>query len=127
MNHAAYPILHYFYIRRSQYSAVVGVAILDETLTLLRFGVPEGTRANGATVRGARSRVENYLEMVDETFAPADEAPPAPDLAALREAGIPTVSDGEFAAAVDGTTDRRRRLLGLVKANARRWPGTDDE
>lgn len=79
VNHVAYPILHYFYTRRSEYAVVVGVVVLDETLTLLRFGVPEGTRTNGATIRNTHAGVENHLETVDGTFAPADEAPPAPD------------------------------------------------
>ena len=45
----------------------------------------------------------------------------APDLSALRAAGISTVSDDEFAAAVDDLSHRRRMLLGLVGNDGWNW------
>lgn len=44
-------------------------------------------------------------------------------LAALKEAGIPTVDTDAFEQALDDLTDRRRILLGLTRSDAREWPG----
>ncbi|ESP90153.1 potassium channel family protein [Candidatus Halobonum tyrrellensis] len=125
VNHMAYPVLHYFYTADRRYAAVVGVATLDEALTTLQRGVPERRRSETAVVESARSTVDTYLEMVDATFAPADDPPPAPDLDRLREAGVPTVSDEAFDRRVAELADRRRDLLGLVEADGHRWSRDD--
>jgi hypothetical protein len=51
------------------------------------------------------------------------EAPRPVVLAALKEAGIPTVDTDAFEQALDDLTDRRRILLGLTRSDAREWPG----
>ncbi len=127
-NHKAYPVLHYFHSARADHSPIVEIVVLDEALTLLRFGVPERHRPNGIVLQNARASVETYLETLHEGFVdPADGSPPPPDLAALREAGIPTASDDEFEATLDELETRRRLLYGLVESDAREWPskGTD--
>ena len=126
VNHMAYPILHYFYTADQQYAAVVSVAVLDETLTLLEFGIPEANYQNRATVKSARSSVDNYLEMVNATFTTSDDAPPTPNLDLLRETGLPTVSDEEFADSLTDLCDRRRDLLGLVTSDEHSWPQADE-
>jgi len=40
-------------------------------------------------------------------------------------AGIPTVTDAEFADAVFDLSERRRQLLGIVEADAWHWPPID--
>ncbi|WP_207592994.1 ion channel [Halomontanus rarus] len=122
-NHKAYPILHYFHSAQRNRSPVVETVVLDEALTLLRFGIPNRHRPNEIIVRNARTGVENYLETLYEGFVePADSPPPPPDLRPLREAGIPTVSDEEFETALDELEARRRLLYGLIESDAREWP-----
>ncbi len=125
-NHKAYPILHYFFSGQRKQAPTLSITILDEALTLLRFGVPEHHRLSEAILKNSRSSVENYLETLNEAFiTPAARTPPAPDLASLREADIPTVTDDEFARSLDRLDDRRRRLLGLIEADARQWPSVE--
>ncbi|WP_123538445.1 potassium channel family protein [Halosimplex salinum] len=127
-NHKAYPILHYFYSDRPERAPTVGIATLDEALTLLRFGVPERHRPDAVVVQAARASVETYLDTLHGAFVDAAERPPdPPDLARLRESGVPTVSDEAFAESLDGLSDRRRRLLGLVESDAREWPSPEDD
>lgn len=122
-NHKAYPVLHYFYSSRADHAPAIAVPILDEALTILRFGVPERHRPSAPVVQSARSGVEGYLATLREAFIdPADSAPPPPRLAGLDRAGVPTVDDEAFVDAIDDLTDRRRALLGLVQADARDWP-----
>ncbi|ADB63119.1 Ion transport 2 domain protein (plasmid) [Haloterrigena turkmenica DSM 5511] len=125
-NHKAYPILHYVHSARPDRAPIVEIVVLNEALTLLRFGVPERQRPNEITVRNARTSVEHYLETLHEGFVgPADDSPPSPDLRSLREAGIPTVSDDEFETALDELETRRRLLYGLVESDAREWPSRE--
>lgn len=63
----------------------------------------------------------------------ASASPPAPttvmypDLDRLRDAGVPTVSDDEFADALADLDERRRKLLGAVDADEWYWPPLEDE
>ncbi len=125
-NHKAYPILHYFYSGQSERSPVTSVALLEDALTLFRFGIPDRHHPSDPVLRSARASVRSYLETVDEAFVePADESPPAPALDPLRDAGIPTASDETFDASLDDLDERRRTLLGLVESDVREWPTTD--
>lgn len=122
-NHKAYPILHYFYSAQPKHAPAVSIVVLDELLTGLRFGTPKLHRIDTIIVDSARSSVENYLETLHSAFIePANESPPALALASLREAGVPTVSEAEFAETRDSHDQRRRQLLGLIESDRREWP-----
>ncbi|WP_254528799.1 potassium channel family protein [Natrinema gelatinilyticum] len=125
-NHKAYPILHYFHSGQSDRAPVTSIAILDDALTLLRFGVSESDRPSDTIVKNARMSVHSYLRTLHETFIePADRSPPDPALDSLRDAGIPTVSNEEFTASLSDLTERRKTLLGLVESDVREWPTGD--
>ncbi|WP_226013426.1 potassium channel family protein [Halomicrobium salinisoli] len=127
-NHKAYPILHYFYTDRPDRASTIGIAVLDEALTLVRYGVPERHRPDAAVVQNARASVGSYLDTIHGSFIePADQPPRSPDLDRLRESDVPTVSDEAFAESLDGLSDRRRMLLGLVQSDAREWPSRKDD
>ena len=121
--HKSYPILHYYHSEEAEDAPAVAVAVLDEALTLVRFGVPEGVRPAPALLKGARASVGSYLETLNSAFIePADHAPPSPDFGRLRAAGVPTVSEETFADALADLQDRRRKLLGMINADAWEWP-----
>lgn len=125
-NHKAYPILHYFYSPQAKHAPAVNVVVLDELLTLLRFGTPDKQNPHDLIVRNARASVENYLETLHSAFIdPANHPPPALELHSLREAGVPTVSNEEFEEVLDTEEDRRQQLLGLVESDVREWPNRD--
>jgi len=124
--HESYPILHYYHSEQPKDASALGVAIFDEAMTTIRFGVPEDSQPDSLLVDNARSASENYLETLSGAYiSPADEAPPAPDLDRLRDDDIPTVPDREFADALDQLTERRKQLLGIVTADAWHWPPID--
>jgi hypothetical protein len=127
-NHKAYPILHYFYTDQRETAAVLSVAALADAVTLWQRGIPEGNGPSLTVLGSAQSSLQNYLDMIHTSFVtPSDENPPPPDLAVLRDAGVPTVSDDEFTDSLAELEDRRRTLLGLIEADARQWPGTWDD
>ncbi|QLG50933.1 potassium channel family protein [Natrinema halophilum] len=127
-NHKAYPILHYFHTGQPERAPVTSIAILDDALALLRFGVSEPDRPSDTIVKNARASVHSYLETLHEAFIePADRSPPAPSLESIRDAGVPTVSDEEFTESVADLSQRRRLLLALVESDVREWPTAGTE
>ncbi|WP_121744613.1 potassium channel family protein [Natronorubrum halophilum] len=125
--HKAYPILHYYHSERGTRASAIAVPILDEALTLFRHGVSADAQPNPALVENARSSVDSYLDTLGTAFIdPADEVPPEPELERLREEEIPTVDDEELADALESLTERRRKLLGVVRADAWYWPPIEE-
>ena len=117
----AYPILQYYHAARPSKSPVIAAVVLDDALTILRYGMSETARPNPAVLRSARATVASFLETMPSAFIhPAPEAPPAPDLRKLGGKGIPVVEEG-FGAALDDLEDRRRRLLGLLRNDGWTW------
>lgn len=120
-----YPVLHHFHSTDPRKSVALSLAILDEALTILCHGVPRARRPSAPVTRSVRQGVRSYLGVLEAFIDPAGDPPPAPDLERLRREGIPVASDPYFARALDRISDRRRRLLGVVRKNAWDWPGTD--
>ncbi|MBX0297460.1 ion channel [Haloarcula nitratireducens] len=126
-NHKAYPILHYFYTDDREAAAVMSVASLDDALTLWQRATPEEHGPADSVVESARSSVQSYLDTVSTFAPPADERPPTPDLAVLREADVPTVSQEEFDDALEGLDERRRTMHGIIQMDARQWPRSEEK
>lgn len=127
-NHQAYPVLHYFYTDQREYATVLSIVALDEALTLLRFGVLVDERPSKAILENARASVGNYLQLVTSSFGhTAVQEPPAPGLDIVRDVDVPTVSDETFSQSLTGSEERRKKLLGLVEADARDWPLSEDD
>ncbi|MFD1600822.1 hypothetical protein [Halobellus rarus] len=123
--HRSYPILHYYHSEESEHASAMAVAVFDESMTILRFGVPNDEQPNAVLVKNVRSRVRTTSKPNNAFMQPADEPPPPPDSDRLRSEGVPTVSDDEFADALDELSERRRKLLGIVTADAWHWPPID--
>ncbi len=123
--HKAYPILHYYHSEHPKHASAMAVPVFDEALTILLRGVPEGDRPARIMLENARSASDNYLDTLNNAFIePADNAPPPPELERLRAADLPTVTDEEFTDALADLQERRRKLLGVVIADAWHWPPT---
>lgn len=121
--HKAYPVLHYYHSEKPENASVMAVAILDETLTLLETAVAGEVDVNRAIVTATRSSVDTYLETLSSAhIGPADEAPPPPDLDRLAAAGIPMRPTTEVHDQIRALAERRRMLLGVVRADAWAWP-----
>lgn len=109
--HLTYPVLHYFHSVDRGSAAAVQLTHLIRAVEVLRLGVAPDVRPDRLTLEALHRAMGWFLETLAEAFIrPHEDAVPAVSLSALRAAGIPTVSDVEYAAAVD-TTERRRRLL----------------
>lgn len=113
--HLTYPSLAYFHSGRVQASSSISVVVLDEAVTLLCHGVAPEARPDRAVLDPVRRALDMFLDTVGGAFVTHEADPlPPPDLQPLRDAGIPTVGDAAFGAALAGETERRCRLAGLL-------------
>lgn len=119
----SYPVLQYYHAAAVAKSPVKAAAVLDDALTLLRFGVAPAARPDPAALTSARSAVQSLLsDTLDAaSIRPAPEPPPPPRLEPLRRAGVPVVEEQEFAGALRDLDDRRRTMLGLVRGDGWDW------
>ena len=125
--HKAYPILHYYHSERPSRASAMAVPVFDEALTTIRHGVSDDAQLNPTLVEDARSSVDSYLDTLGTAFIdPAEEIPPRPELDRLRGDEIPTVRDDAFTDDVTALSDRRRKLLGVARADAREWPPLEE-
>lgn len=123
----AYPVLHRYHGASYKEDSAPAIAILDDALTLLCYGVQEPYHPTPLILKSLRETVHTYLTtLASASIYPADHVPPVPDLSALRQAGIPVVSDEEFLRSVEGLNHRRKLLLGLVERNSFKWPYRKD-
>lgn len=121
--HKAYPILHYYHSEKNEQASAIAVVIFDEALTLFKFGIPKQQQPSKVWVKEARSSVQSYLSTLNSAFIkPANQTPPPTDLESLRSEGLPVKSEEEFKQALSQLEERRKKLLGMVKADAWKWP-----
>lgn len=113
--HLTYPVLQYFHSGRERTSTALSLVVLDEAVTLLSCGVAPEARPDPVTVDPVARAIGWYLETVEGDFvSDASEPLPPADLGPLREAGIPTVGDDEYHAALEGQGVRRYRLARML-------------
>jgi len=118
----AYPVLQYYHGAKAGRSPIVAVAVLDEALTLMRYGVAEAARPNPAVLQSARAAVASLLETMPNAFIEdSPSAPPPPPLEKLAQDGLPVASADEFAAHLATLSQRRRSLLGLLLNDGWVW------
>lgn len=119
--HLAYPLLHYFHSEKERTASTLKLAVLNEVVFLLHCGIPEHVRLGPMAVLPVKDALRGLSEVMSAEFVePADEAPPIPDLNMLREAGLPTVSDADFAEAAHRYEESRRFFAGLLADDG--WP-----
>lgn len=120
--HMAYPVLHYFHPAERATALAPAVAVLDDALTLLRFGVAPAHRLDPVTLHTTMAAIDVLLSALQAAHIdPADRAPDVPPLSVLERLDVPTVTDDEYRADVDGLTDRRALLLGFVENDGWSW------
>lgn len=122
--HLAYPVLHYYHAARAEKANALAVTILDEALSIIKYGVPEEKQPPATVLMAARESIRSYLDTLKAAFIqPADEVPPSPDWEQLRENDVPVKEEQEFLQELQQIEDRRKLLLGLVQNDAWYWPG----
>lgn len=121
--HAAYPVLHYYHAISNTTAMPTAIAVLDESLSIIKLAVPEKHHPNQLILKEMRSSIDQYLETLEQSFfKPSEQVPPLPDFVSLRKEGIPLIQEKEYTSAYKKIETRRRKLLGGLEADGRPWP-----
>ncbi|MDY6804569.1 MAG: ion channel [Cyanobacteriota bacterium] len=121
-NRLTYPMLHYLHSIERSRSICLSIAILDEAMTILKYGLSDSVRPDKSALGSARRASTAFLSTLESAFIkPGKKEPPLPSLERLRERGIPTVSDREFWEATKHLYRRRKLLLTLVENDGWTW------
>lgn len=112
--HEALPTLRHFHTGRRLDAIEIGLAVLDEALTILAAA----HRGLPPVARPMRTAIHEFLRTTNEHVdAPAPEPPP---LARLRESGI-DVGEERLHRATEAVTDHRRALHALLRQRGWSW------
>lgn len=121
--HQAYPLLHYYHSKTPEEASAVGVAILDDLLSLLYFGLKDKESVNVILVQETRSSIETYLDTLTSAYVhPSKIEPKRPDILKLDDTGIPFVTEEAFLRDLKTIATRRQKLLGAVSSDNHEWP-----
>nr|WP_238420901.1 potassium channel family protein [Streptomyces taklimakanensis] len=113
--HLAYPVVHYFHSTVPTKAPAVALAVLDDTLLLLDAGADPRARPDPAATAPLVAALDQVLDTLrGQFFRRADRERPAPPLSVLGRAGIPTVDEERYAAAVRRHARRRRTVRGFL-------------
>ncbi len=116
--HLTYPALHYFHTTDRSSAAAPSLAALDEALTLLEHGCAPHCAPDRAVRAATRRAISALLSTLRAAYLePAAAAPPAPALAALERAGLPTRPAPAYERALAELDERRRLLRALVEGD----------
>ncbi|WP_423190413.1 hypothetical protein ACO1PF_05995 [Alkalibacterium sp. f15] len=122
-----FQLLHYYHSRNPEEASAVGVAVLDDLLSLLHFGLKDKGAVNVILVQATRSSIETYLDTLTSVFIHSSEKEPnRPSIKRLDDSGIPFVSEDVFQRELDVISKRRMQLLGAVNSDNHDWPKAKD-
>jgi Ion channel len=120
--HLAYPVLHFFHSEQLRTAASVRLASLYELLFLLCYGVGDAVHVAPMVVLPLEDALRGLVSVMQGEFVvPDDNAPAAPQLSVLRELGIPTVTNEDYARAAAASRDSRRFYAGLLQDDGWGW------
>ena len=120
--HVIYPVLDLLPARTRTTSAALGMAALDEFLTLHDVVLDPSARLPRMAVQPLRHAVQVYLETLRDGFVPRTSGTPGrPSVDALREAGVPLTSPAVWDAGYESLAERRELLLALVQDDGWTW------
>jgi hypothetical protein len=125
--HLAYPVLAYNHAKSETRSLPMAVAVFDEALMILLFGIPAELSPSLPVLVSGRSSVSAFLSSLpsaSEAVAAID--PPLPTFDKLHSVGIPAIDRLKLNAHVSASLERRRRLLQVIKDDAWIWPGSHE-
>ncbi|NGZ77263.1 two pore domain potassium channel family protein [Saccharibacillus alkalitolerans] len=121
--HHAYPILYYYRSKKTEQSAVAAVAVLEDALSLLQFGMRPADLVNTLVLKEMRSSIDSYVSTLHvRRLHEKAEMPEPPSLSALRERGIPVRSEADFEEKQKQAAEHRRKLSNILRASSWRWP-----
>lgn len=119
--HKAYPLLFYYHSTDPEEATANSISILDETITILKYGVDREVDINPIFIESLRSSITSYIDNSKQVYniSMHEEGLPAPDFEKIEEIGLPMITVEEYKKEIEELEERRRLLAGLLEANGR--------
>lgn len=125
----AFPLLQFYHSEDIEKTSAIAIAVLDEALSVLHFGLEDKSVMNSTLVEATRTSIDTYLTTAIDGYgnevADIDAIPPAPDLSVLKDTTIPLVEQDSFSKELESISTRRNQLLTLIKVDTHEWPNTN--
>ncbi|MBA3901273.1 MAG: two pore domain potassium channel family protein [Bacteroidetes bacterium] len=120
--HKAYPALHYFHTSEYKKSVAYALAVLDDALNIIEFGLDEKEKPSPFIIYNCRQIIEDYLSTISsKKRSGKDVAPPAISIQKIKEAEMKTKDEKEFFRKVDAQKERRKMLFRMVRDDGWDW------
>lgn len=120
--HRYFPFLHRFYSYQPREDIGIALVSLSEALLLLAHGVKGEAAVCPKTVAATREAIHGFLSTSTFVVTSDDDVvPELPALRPLREAGLPTVAEEEFAQLAHDCAQHRRQMMRIVESEGWQW------
>lgn len=119
----AYPILDSFQTRERGGSLILQIAVLDDALSLLSYGLAASQRPDPVVVNKVRSAIQHYLTRAVGDADVRTETPPLPDIQRLSGTGLEVAAENAYAAELVSLAPHRRGLKQALECEGWDWPG----
>lgn len=116
--HKAFSLLRYYHTDVEDKSMPIAIVILDEALSILKYGIDNNIVENDIMFIKLRQDIEIYLEVWNTNYSKEIKEPlPLPNFSLLEETNIPLVDREKYYENMKDLVERRKKLLALIKAD----------
>lgn len=122
----AFPLLQYYHSEKIEKTTTVAMAVLYESVLILKYGIIEEGLVNETLVHTTIKSINNYIDTSDEGFGNLfedyDGTPPILNLSSLSHLDIPLANQKEFSNKVEIYKENRHRLQKIIMIDHHKWP-----
>jgi hypothetical protein len=121
--HLTYPVLHFFHSPKRAASAGANIAMLDEALSIIEFGINHSCGVQIARIHSVREAINQYVVTLAPVlqYVASTGAPPVPSIDVLRQGGLPTKPQDAYEKAISNQMERRQLLQRMARMEGWTW------
>lgn len=126
----AFPLLQYYHSESVEKTSAVNIIVLDEALSLLRYGVKQDDPImHTALIEATQSSIQTYLDTVIEGYGneakKIEDVPPVMNLSLIKDSELPLTVESDYYKKMEDLSDRRNKLLSIARGDNHEWPNPE--
>ncbi len=121
--HLTYPVLHFFHSPKRAASAGANIAMLDEALSIMEYGINQTCGVQSSRIHSVREAINQYVVTLAPVlrYVQSSGPPPVPSLDVLRQGGLPAKPQEEYEKSVGNQMERRQLLQRMARMEGWTW------